>query len=168
MALGVALRAWRMRKSNTDHHRICRAVEESSEEAKVEAGREAFRGRSLFNSTTNRRPAIPPRSSGRVDGPTESPRMSKCAVRFRDLNMRRYKDMSMQLMYEVMLQSYKQRAADLFMRDGSRRTGASHKNAFWAGFDGVKMRGNRVPYVRGSANWAAYFAGVDARRLTAN
>jgi len=38
---------------------------------------------------------------------------------------------------------YEQQGPDLFLPTGERRTGARHRNAFWAGFDGdaIYLRG---------------------------
>lgn len=76
--------------------------------------------------------------------------------------MSRYKDPMLERAYRGFLQMAADPGSDLYWRrrDGVliRHHGASHRNAFWQGFDGVKI-GGRVPHIPTSQGWAIYMAG---------
>ncbi len=74
----------------------------------------------------------------------------------------RYKDKILERCYVGFQRFAADPTSELYWkrRDGVliRRHGASHRNAFWHGFDGHKV-GGRMPYVRQSQAWAIYMAG---------
>lgn len=97
---------------------------------------------------------------------------------------REYKDRLLQRAYDALVRAYMdehdvddrvRERGELFMEDGSRRSGAGHRNAFWRGWDSVgKPRRHPrpgvcccvscKPYIPNTPSHAAYMAGRDLRR----
>lgn len=76
--------------------------------------------------------------------------------------MVRYKDRMLERCYVDFQRFAADKTSELYWttRDGRliRHHGATHRNAFWHGFNGHKV-GGRVPYMQGSQAWAIYMAG---------
>ena len=71
--------------------------------------------------------------------------------------MNRFKDPMMRGMYDRMIENARNPNSELYNSRGLRRSGASHRNAFWAGFDGIRP----VWVVNGTLGYACWRAGVD-------
>lgn len=75
----------------------------------------------------------------------------------------RYKTPSFQKVYDATLALAADPTSELYLRDGSRHTGALHRCAFWAGFDGARSSFN----VPGTLGAVCYQAGREFARRTA-
>lgn len=67
----------------------------------------------------------------------------------------RYQNKQMQHVYETMLRLASDCTSELYWK-GQPRRGASHRCAFWDGFDGLKRTPSAIP---GTLSWACYQAG---------
>ena len=67
--------------------------------------------------------------------------------------MARYKDRSMQTMFDACLADGADRTSEFFI-DGKPRRGAGHRNAYWNGFNGV-----RLTYSPNTLAFACFMAG---------
>lgn len=72
---------------------------------------------------------------------------------------RRFKDKSMQQMYETCITLGADRSSTFWNADGSRHTGAAHRNYYWHGLDGVRP----VGLVEDTLGYACWRAGMDAK-----
>mgnify|MGYP003477032377 CR=1 FL=1 len=73
----------------------------------------------------------------------------------------RYKSPQMQRVYDVLLNLAADCTSELYWK-GQPRRGASHRCAFWDGFNGLKKTPAAIP---GTLSWACYQAGKEwARR----
>lgn len=70
---------------------------------------------------------------------------------------------SMQTVYSTLLELAANPSSELYNKDGSQRTGANVRIAFWYGFNGVTHRHFCPP---GSLLMAAYRAGQDFKKLS--
>ncbi len=69
--------------------------------------------------------------------------------------MTRYQNSKLQQHFDLLLTFARNGGSELFAADGGQRGGASHRNAFWNGFNG---RPNYT-YSRGTFNYVGYYAG---------
>ena len=73
----------------------------------------------------------------------------------------RYKDPQLQKIYDAMLTLAADRTSELYWK-GEPRRGASHRCAFWDGFNGLHRSPAAIP---GTLSWPCYQAGKEwARR----
>ena len=87
--------------------------------------------------------------------------------------MNRFKNPALRLTYDTMMSMARDADSELYVTPSglriidkqgrNRRTGASHRNAFWAGFDGL----HPTWIDKTSLNYAAFRAGQDFAKETA-
>lgn len=68
----------------------------------------------------------------------------------------RYKNPSMQKVYDACLMLAADPASELYLSNGGQRTGAIHRCAFWDGYNGITRSAHVIP---GTLSSAAYQAG---------
>ena len=71
---------------------------------------------------------------------------------------RSFKDPALQRWYAAMMRAAYDRKSELYLKDGGQHTGASHRVAFWHGYNGVPHK-----YQRNWPAYACYCAGQDFR-----
>ena len=76
---------------------------------------------------------------------------------------RKYKTRSMQVLYDDCMRLAADKSSELYHKDGSQRTGAMHRCAFWDGFNG---KPRRVHGSNGTLAGVCYSAGMDFARAT--
>ena len=73
----------------------------------------------------------------------------------------RFKNPQLRKIYDTMIELAADPSSELFNAHGLRRSGGSHRNAFWAGYDGITPTWV-VPGTMGHACWRA---GQDFRKM---
>jgi hypothetical protein len=58
-------------------------------------------------------------------------------------------------LFDTMIRLANDPSSELYQRDGNRRTGATHRNAFWAGADGLSPRWCQNPTSMSRTCWKA-------------
>lgn len=71
----------------------------------------------------------------------------------------RFKDRTLQAVYEAMRQAGADRNSELYLADGSRHTGAINRLRYWQGRDGITPVGMQ----EGTPAYACWRAGMDDR-----
>jgi hypothetical protein len=74
----------------------------------------------------------------------------------------RFKDRGMQEMYETCRRLAADKTSTFWNADGTRHRGASHRNYYWHGLDGVRP----VGLVQDTLGYACWRAGMDDRKQT--
>lgn len=73
--------------------------------------------------------------------------------------MVRFKDRSMQEMYETCRRMAADKTSTFYNADGTRHTGAAHRNYYWRGLDDIRP----VTLAKNTLAYACWRAGMDDR-----
>lgn len=79
--------------------------------------------------------------------------------------MRKYKSPNpmMQMQYQVMIDMARDKSSTLYNKDGSQRTGASHRSVFWRGYNGTYDNHPNLKPCPGTCVYPCFRAGEDYR-----
>jgi hypothetical protein len=75
---------------------------------------------------------------------------------------KRFKNQMMQTQYEACRNAAADKSSEFYLADGGRHGGASHRNLYWAGRDGIRP----VGLVNNTLGYACWRAGMDDRPPT--